>query len=98
MKRPVLLTAFALVAGIAAMPTVFVSPAQAQYRPYGDRDHDGIPNRYDRRNDNGAWGDRDHDGIPNAFDRRNDNGRLGDRDHDGVPNAYDRRPNNPYRQ
>lgn len=30
-----------------------------------DRDHDGIPNRYDR--------DRDGDGVPNRFDRRPDN-------------------------
>jgi len=30
-----------------------------------DRDHDGIPNRYDR--------DRDNDGVPNQYDRRPDN-------------------------
>ncbi|UGQ48295.1 hypothetical protein [Massilia endophytica] len=47
----------------------------------GDRDHDGIPNRYDR--------DRDNDGVPNRYDR--------DRDNDGVPNRYDDRPNNPNR-
>ncbi len=29
---------------------------------FGDRDLDGVPNRYDR--------DRDGDGVPNAFDRR----------------------------
>jgi hypothetical protein len=34
-----------------------------------DRDGDGIPNRYDRRDDRGAYGDRDHDGIPNYRDR-----------------------------
>ena len=27
---------------------------------YGDRDHDGVPNQYDR--------DRDNDGVPNRFD------------------------------
>ena len=27
---------------------------------YGDRDHDGIPNKYDR--------DRDNDGVPNKYD------------------------------
>ena len=38
-------------------------------RPYGDRDRDGIPNRYDRHdNRQGAFGDRDRDGIPNAYD------------------------------
>jgi|SRR5688572_20165355 len=48
----------------------------------GDRDRDGIPNRYDR--------DRDNDGIPNRYDR--------DRDNDGVPNRYDDAPNNPNRR
>jgi len=47
-----------------------------------DRDHDGVPDRYDR--------DRDNDGIPNRHDR--------DRDGDGVPNRYDHRPDNPYRR
>ena len=32
---------------------------------YGDRDRDGIPNRYDR--------DRDNDGVPNYADRRPNN-------------------------
>ena len=31
----------------------------------GDRDRDGVPNRYDR--------DRDGDGVPNRYDRRPDN-------------------------
>jgi hypothetical protein len=69
--------------------------------PNGDRDHDGIPNRYDRH-DNGGYRDdhrndyrhegrrdQDHDGVPNKFDR--------DRDGDGVPNRYDHRPDNPRR-
>lgn len=33
----------------------------------GDRDHDGVPNRYDR--------DRDNDGVPNRYDRAPDNPR-----------------------
>ena len=32
---------------------------------YGDRDHDGVPNRYDH--------DRDGDGVPNRADRAPDN-------------------------
>ncbi|OUM03450.1 hypothetical protein [Variovorax sp. JS1663] len=36
-----------------------------QRRGWGDRDHDGIPNRYDR--------DRDGDGVPNYYDRRPNN-------------------------
>ena len=47
----------------------------------GDRDRDGVPNRYDR--------DRDNDGVRNSVDR--------DRDNDGVPNRADARPNNPNR-
>ena len=35
------------------------------HRPWQDRDHDGVPNRYDH--------DRDGDGIPNRFDRRPNN-------------------------
>ncbi len=34
----------------------------------GDRDRDGIPNRYDRVY-NPRW-DRDGDGVPNRYDRR----------------------------
>jgi hypothetical protein len=33
--------------------------------PYGDRDRDGVPNRYDR--------DRDNDGVPNRADSRPEN-------------------------
>jgi hypothetical protein len=48
----------------------------------GDRDRDGIPDRYDR--------DLDNDGVRNRHDR--------DRDGDGVPNWHDRSPNNRYRR
>ena len=34
-------------------------------RGWGDRDRDGVPNRYDR--------DRDGDGVPNYYDRRPNN-------------------------
>jgi len=52
--------------------------------PNGDRDGDGIANRYDR--------DRDGDGIPNRFDnnRRNRMGPNADLDRDGIANRYDR--------
>lgn len=62
--------------------------------PYGDRDRDGIANRYDRhehgRGDRharrfGPFGDLDRDGIINRDDR--------DRDGDGVRNRRDRYPN-----
>lgn len=63
----------------------------ARRGPYGDRDGDGIPNRYDTaRNDrSNPYGDIDGDGILNRDDH--------DRDGDGVPNRYDNYPNNPYR-
>jgi hypothetical protein len=53
---------------------------------YGDWDHDGIPNRFDRH--------------PRHYDARGGYSQTGwgDRDHDGVPNRYDRAPNNPYRR
>jgi len=99
-------------AALAALPALFVTPAQAQVDVYigsapppapprggawGDRDRDGIPNAYDRRdNRRGPYGDRDRDGIPNAYDRF-DNRMVRDRDRDGVPDRWDRNPNNPYR-
>ena len=55
---------------------------------YGDRDRDGVANRYD--------GDRDGDGIRNSRDNRpnvpnaRSMGAAGDRDRDGVPNRFDR--------
>lgn len=71
----------------------FREEARWERGPNGDRDHDGIPNRYDRhddrrdhRGDHRGYGDRDHDGIPNRYDR--------DRDGDGVPNRYDAHPDN----
>ena len=56
---------------------------------YGDRDHDGIANRYDR--DDGRYARR--------YERRGDReyGAYGDRDGDGVQNSRDRYPDNPRR-
>ena len=51
-----------------------------------DRDHDGIPNRFDRVY-NPRW-DRDGDGVPNRYDRLYT--PAWDRDGDGIPNRYDR--------
>ncbi len=96
-------------APVYVQPRVVYVPAPAYYGrhgraywerrgPYGDRDHDGIANVYDRDSSRyqrhpariyGPYGDLDRDGIPNQYDR--------DRDGDGVRDRYDRRPNNPYR-
>jgi len=53
---------------------------------YGDWDHDGIPNRFDR--------------DPRHYDQRviYRRGPWGDADHDGVPNRFDHAPLNPYRR
>ncbi len=51
---------------------------------WGDRDHDGIPNAYDRHDDNRRR-------VSQA------NSPWGDADRDGVVNRYDRAPRNPYR-
>ena len=62
----ILLVASAALAGCVAVP--YDSPPQQRGgygqgdRGYGDRDRDGVPNRYDR--------DRDGDGVPNRADRR----------------------------
>jgi len=61
----------------------------------GDRDRDGIADRYDRDRDgdgipNRFEGDRDRDGVPNRVDR--------DRDGDGVTNRRDDSPDNPWRR
>jgi hypothetical protein len=65
--------------------------------PYGDRDRDGIANRYDNNDGRGdryarrfgPRGDLDRDGIMNQDDR--------DRDGDGVRNRMDRYPDDPNR-
>ncbi len=79
-------------------PPVVVVPRHTGYygQGYGDRDHDGIPNRYDRVY-NPRW-DRDGDGIPNRYDRSPNGGRgYYDRDGDGIPNRWDRHDRNPRR-
>jgi hypothetical protein len=66
---------------------VYVQP-QAVYGygrrgPWGDRDHDGVPNAYDRWDNRQNWHGR--------------HGGWGDADRDGVPNRHDRFPGNPGR-
>ena len=53
--------------------------------PYGDRDRDGVANRFDR---DSRW-----------YDPRTayHHGGRRDADRDGVPNRVDRAPHNPYR-
>jgi hypothetical protein len=82
-------------------PVVVYRPVPVYHGRYwdrGDRDGDGIPNRYDQYDNrrHGGYGDRDRDGIPNRYDRI-DNRQYADRDHDGIPNRHDRRDDRKYR-
>jgi Ni/Co efflux regulator RcnB len=79
---------------IAAAALSLLGGAAAMAQPNGDRDRDGIPNKYDQYNNGRPNGDRDRDGIPNRYDQRNNTQRRnGDRDRDGIPNRYDAQPN-----
>jgi hypothetical protein len=61
-----LLVASATLAGCVAVPyDSGRPPPRYQGQGYGDRDRDGVPNRYDR--------DRDNDGVPNRRDSRPNN-------------------------
>ena len=106
MTRHLTLAVVMATAALSSASMIFSQPASAQVDvyigqapppvppragPMGDRDRDGIPNAFDRTNNNRAnYRDQDHDGVPNRYDR--------DRDGDGVSNRYDRSPNNPYRR
>lgn len=69
--------------------------------PHGDRDRDGIPNRYDHYDNRGYarpgprhepqhhYNPGNHYGHDKRGDHRGHGGR-GDNDRDGVPNRYDR--------
>ncbi len=112
MMRSIKISVIAVTAALAAIPLVLSQPATAQVDvqigampppprtgAWGDRDRDGIPNQFDRTNNNynnynnnqrGGRGDQDHDGIANRYDT--------DRDGDGTPNRWDRNPANPNRR
>jgi hypothetical protein len=57
------------------MPDRWERGANGWYHVAGswDRNHNGIPDRYEHRAERGPWGDRDHDGVPNAYDRSPNN-------------------------
>lgn len=65
-------------------PAVYPAAYPVSYRPvyrpgWGDRDHDGIPNRYDRHDNRRGYHDRDRDGIPDRYDHHNGRGGYGRR-------------------
>jgi hypothetical protein len=78
---------------------VYVQPSQYYVQPapvyerrgaWGDRDHDGVPNAYDRYDN--RYRHNPHYRNANLY------GPYGDLDRDGVPNRFDRAPQNPYRR
>ena len=76
---------FVLGLPLPPLPHVVIAPSHGHApvygRGYGDRDRDGIPNRYDRVY-NPRW-DRDGDGIPNRYDRHDKSRHQHGRSHDG---------------
>ena len=81
MKKTMMAAATALV----LMSTAGAASAQSAY---GDRDRDGVANRYDRHDDRGRH-DRDCDGVSDRRDRH-DSRSAHDRDCDGIDNRFDR--------
>ena len=55
-------------AALTTLSACVVAPPRANLYVH-DRDHDGVPNRYDRDRNR----DRDGDSAPNRYDRRPDN-------------------------
>jgi hypothetical protein len=95
MTKTILLSAVAVAAALTTLPIASASAQYYNHTPrggaWGDRDRDGIPNAFDRYNNNRGR----HYGHGYGYGH----GRgWGDRDHDGVPNRYDRAPNNPWRR
>jgi hypothetical protein len=56
-----------------AVATLAVGCGHDDHRRNRDRDHNGIPDRYERNRDVNR--DSDGDGIPDRYDRRPDNPR-----------------------
>jgi Ni/Co efflux regulator RcnB len=76
-----------LIAAATALLLLGSAGAASAQSGYGDRDHDGVANRYDRHDDR-ARHDRDCDGVPNRYDHH-DRRSAHDRDCDGIDNRFD---------
>ena len=79
-----------------AFAAVLAFPASGLARSHGDRNRDGIPDRWERANhlslkDNQAKRDQDHDGLRNKAEfRAGDNPRDADTDNDGVEDGHEK--------
>jgi hypothetical protein len=79
-----------------ALAAVLAFPASGLARSHGDRNRDGIPDRWERANHlslkvNQARRDQDHDGLRNKAEfRAGDNPRDADTDNDGVEDGHEK--------
>jgi hypothetical protein len=79
-----------------AVAAVLAFPASGLARSHGDRNRDGIPDRWERANHlslkvNQARRDQDHDGLRNKAEFRvGDNPRDADTDNDGVEDGHEK--------
>ena len=79
-----------------AFAAVLAFPASGLARSHGDRNRDGIPDRWERANHlslkvNQARRDQDHDGLRNKAEfQAGDNPRDADTDNDGVEDGHEK--------
>ncbi|HEX6698416.1 MAG TPA: hypothetical protein VF080_16520 [Solirubrobacteraceae bacterium] len=79
-----------------AFAAVLAFPASGLARSHGDRNRDGIPDRWERSNHlslkvNQARRDQDHDGLRNKAEfRAGDNPRDADTDDDGIEDGHEK--------
>src|SRR6476660_1104769 len=79
-----------------AFAAVLAFPASGLARSHGDRNRDGIPDRWERANHlslkvDQAKRDQDHDGLRNKAEfRAGDNPRDADTDNDGVEDGHEK--------
>ena len=79
-----------------AFAALVAFPASGMARSHGDRNRDGIPDRWERANHlslkvNQAKRDQDHDGLRNKAEfQAGDNPRDADTDNDGVEDGHEK--------
>jgi hypothetical protein len=79
-----------------AVAAVLAFPASGLARSHGDRNRDGIPDRWERANHlslkvNQARRDQDHDGLRNKAEfQAGDNPRDADTDNDGIEDGHEK--------
>jgi hypothetical protein len=85
-----------LLLAACAFAALVAFPASGMARSHGDRNRDGIPDRWERANHlslkvNQAKHDQDHDGLRNKAEfQAGDNPRDADTDNDGVEDGHEK--------